>query len=341
MSHEPDRPDRMTEEMRGPLFVVGMPRSGTKLLRDLLNQHTRVGIPPIETQFFPHAIERLGTRPEFDDQDLSLLRGIVEDSTFFWNMTKEGREYDTATLLAGLEASDWNSVARRLIYEGLPEDEEVEIWGDKTPAYLAHLPLLHRTFPTARFIHLVRDPRDRSLSVRRTWGKHVLRAADRWATNVMAARRFVENEVDVELLEVRYEDLLDEPEKSLRRIAGFLSIEFEQEMLTLHSPSETYGDASGRAKIVQGNTGKFQSGLEESEVQRIEEIAWSGLQAFGYEVQHAEGPRPISKGERLRGRVLDAFRVARFHVAEKGLVRGAKYLARLLRADTWGRYTAG
>lgn len=341
MSHGTAVRDPMTNERHGPFFLVGMSRSGTKLLRDLLNQHPRVGIPRIETQFLPRAIEHLGTGPEFHDRDLSILRSIVEDSTFFWNLTKQGREYDTAKLLRDLENPDWTSVTRRLILAGLPDGEDVEIWGDKTPAYLAHLPLLHEAFPPARFIHLVRDPRDRSLSVRRTWGKDILRAADRWKTNVMQARRFAENHDDVNLFEVRYEDLLDEPEGTLRRVCEFLSVRFEDRMLTLDSPSEAYGDASGRSEIVQGNTEKFRSQLTDSEVRRIEEITWSGLRAFGYEISHATGAASISGGERLKGRIFDACQVVQFHLSEKGVVDGTKYLARLLRSDTWGRYGNG
>lgn len=340
ISRETGRHDRTTEGRPGPVFLVGMSRSGTKLLRDLLNQHPRVGIPRVETHFLPNAIKQLGTRPEFDHRDLSVLRSIVEASPFYWNVTTRRGEYDTTKLLSDLESPDWTTVFRRLVLGGLTEYKDVEIWGDKTPAYLANLPLLHRTFPSGSFIHLVRDPRDRSLSVRRTWGKDVLRAAYRWETNVMEARRFARDEHDADLLEVRYEDLLNEPEKSLRKVANFLSIEFEQEMLTLESPSETYGDASGRSDIVQGNTGKFLSGLSESEVRRIEQIAWSGLRAFGYDVLHATGPEPISGSEHLRGRVFDAFKVVRFHLAEKGIVKGARYLARLISADTWGRYDA-
>lgn len=338
MSHETCRRERMTEERRGPLFMVGMPRSGTKLLRDLLNQHPRVGIPRSETQFLPRAIERLGTRPEFGDRDLSLLRGIVENSTFVWNLREQGREYDAGKLLVDLDTPDWTSVARRLIVGGLSQGEDAEIWGDKTPAYLPHIPLLHQTFPSARFIHLVRDPRDRSLSVRRTWGKDILRAADRWEANVMRAHRIAEYHEDVDLLEVRYEDLLDKPEGTLRTVCDFLSLRFDQRMLTLDSPSEAHGDASGRSEIVQGNAGKFRSGLTALEIRRIEEITWCGLRVFGYNVLYATGGEPISGGERRKGRIRDAGQVVRFHLAEKGLVDGTRYLLRLLRADTWRRY---
>jgi hypothetical protein len=49
---------------RGPLFVVGMSWSGTKLLRDLLNQHPQIGIPPSESRFLPAVIERFGSIPD-------------------------------------------------------------------------------------------------------------------------------------------------------------------------------------------------------------------------------------------------------------------------------------
>lgn len=341
ISRQGNRPDEASGAWRGPLFIVGMSRSGTKLLRDLLNQHSRVGIPRVETQFLPRAIERLGLRPQFDDEDLSVLQEIVEESPFYWNVKKRARDFEAGRLLSELEVRSWITVTRRLIKGSLPGDKAVRIWGDKTPAYLAHLRLLHRAYPSARFIHLVRDPRDRSLSVRRTWGKDILRAAARWKKNVTRAHRFAENHAEVDLLELRYEDLLQTPEESMREVCEFLSVSFEKTMLSLDSAPEEHGDASGETEIVQDNIGKYRSGLTAEEVRRIEEIAWAGIRLFGYDVVEAEGARSMTDGERLTARIHDAYRVACFHLMEKGIVDGVRYLARLTRTDTWGRYGGG
>jgi len=54
----------------GPLFIIGMPRSGTKLLRDLMNQNPKIGIPAAETHFIPFMIKKFGDPPNFYEDSL-------------------------------------------------------------------------------------------------------------------------------------------------------------------------------------------------------------------------------------------------------------------------------
>ena len=63
------------------------------------------------------------------------------------------------------------------------------VWGDKSPNYRAHLPLLRQLWPEARFIHIIRDARDVCLSSHKAWKKAVLRNAQRWTDEVRACRR--------------------------------------------------------------------------------------------------------------------------------------------------------
>ncbi len=55
------------ERFAGPVFIIGMPRSGKKLLRDLLNQNSKIGIPIYEASCIPHMVDRFGDPPGFGD----------------------------------------------------------------------------------------------------------------------------------------------------------------------------------------------------------------------------------------------------------------------------------
>ena len=50
------------------------------------------------------------------------------------------------------------------VFEAYAAERGKRRWGDKTPLYMQHLPLLERLFPSARFVHLIRDGRDAALS---------------------------------------------------------------------------------------------------------------------------------------------------------------------------------
>jgi len=74
----------------GPIFIVGLSRSGTKLLRDLITQHPKIRMPPVETQFIPHFVEKYGNPPQF----LNGFRGFYAQllkTPFCWRMMKLGK----------------------------------------------------------------------------------------------------------------------------------------------------------------------------------------------------------------------------------------------------------
>lgn len=274
-----------TAQWAGPLFIIGMPRSGTKLLRGLLHQHPRVRVPTIETDFFPFLVRwvRERGRPESESAFVALfakLHGAPyfvnrpgDAPSFSW---REWREHcrgrcDAAGLFEGF-----------VRYETGASHETPYIWGDKSPGYMRHLSVLLAHFPQARVIHIVRDVRDYCLSIRKAWNKDIRRAAFCWGRDVAQAHRICQAHAD-RCIEVRYEDLVGAPEAQMRRITEFLQIEFVAAMTRLHRPVETHGDAAGREEVVGDNSQKFAARLRKREVLAVEELAWSAMQVYGYQ----------------------------------------------------------
>jgi sulfotransferase family protein len=260
----------------GPLFVVGMPRSGTKLIRDLLRGHSRIRIPPAETNFLPRWAEEwlrygnLSNRKNFSAFYRRSLR-----FPYFRYM----REHTTAPTIP---EDVWYSACGRFepanVFEalirydvGAPPRSDL-VWGDKSPDYIEHVDLLAGLFPSARVIHIVRDVRDCCLSLRETWGKSMIRGAQRWVDGVTKAHH------DAELLagrylEVRYEDLLSDPGRELRRCCDFLGLEFEPSMIRLRLASEDPGGGKGSRDVLSTNTRRFVHALDSRTKARIEAIA--------------------------------------------------------------------
>ncbi len=241
----------------GPLFVVGMPRSGTKLLRDLLNQHPRVAIPRVETEFLPDWHRRWASFGDLSDRErfLSFYEEATTSPYFTYMREDEGghanaqewfdacRGYGTAQVFEALLRLDTGTLGR----------DEV-IWGDKSPGYIRHLPLLEQLFSGARFIHIVRDVRDYVLSMQKAWGKHPLRATQRWVDGVSRAHATGGLLGSSRYLELRYEDLLSEPEAILRRVCDFLGVAFQPTMMELDRSTENLGDTRGATAIQRGNS---------------------------------------------------------------------------------------
>jgi len=153
----------------GPLFVVGLSRSGTTLLRNLLNSHPGISLLQAETHFIPLLINRFGLRPDFSDaRTQEALVRTLAGTLFFQHMTRrEGYLWHENDFRAVLHrATEWEPVIREIYRQFQPDGKDPDcIWGDKTPIYLGHLPLLKTLFPRSRFIHIIRDPRDRVIAL--------------------------------------------------------------------------------------------------------------------------------------------------------------------------------
>lgn len=333
-----DSQSMVSGRFSGPVFIVGMPRSGTKLLRDLLNRSPQIGIPDIETHFFPLFINRFGRNPEFECRAVfDEIFAAFQNTNFSWHMARQGKMLNADQLIrlcreewpAG-EPISWNMLIEALIRYYAPPGRSPEfIWGDKTPDYLTSIQILKQVFPRARFLHIIRDPRDYCLSVRKTWGKSVKRAAQRWQKMVTTARS-EGGAAGSDYLELKYESLLRDPSACLSEACRFLGCEFRSEMLRLLTPSEEYGDARGELGIVRNNQGKFRSELLHNEIQRIEEIVYPTMIEFGYEPECATNERRLSATHTKLLEIYDLYSLIRFYVRDKGFGDGLRY--------TWRAY---
>ena len=211
-------------------FVIGVGRSGTTLLRLMLDAHPELAIPP-ETRFVPRLIAA-ARPPEATADD------VVATLTAERNWADFGLEPDAVVERLRAAAEVTPAVAVRSFFEAYAARFDKERWGDKTPVYGRRMPMIWRAVPEVRFVHVVRDPRDVAVSWRRfrELRGDDPRTAEHWAQvwvqtiveTRMKARR-VPN-----YLEVRYEDLVSEPESTLRRVCEFIALPFSEEMLSYH-----------------------------------------------------------------------------------------------------------
>jgi Sulfotransferase family len=216
-------------QTNSPFFIVGSSRSGTTLLRLLLCGHSRLHIPP-ETWFIAPLVARFPLTGTFDTQQTRQVVEVMLAHPRWPDLDIPAEDLRAwAAALPAPTLADLIGLPYRhhLARAGKPR------FGDKTPPYIAIVPQLATLYPSARFIHLIRDGRDVAVSfidagfhgrayhgARFEWTRAV-RLGEAWR-RVMLADRFIE---------VRYEDLVRDPEAALRRICACLGEAFEPAML--------------------------------------------------------------------------------------------------------------
>ena len=304
---------------RGPLFIVGAPRSGTKLLRDLVKQHPAIGIPDYETEFLPRCLHL-----DFDlSQDFSRFYAWATRFMYFKYMAEEGRLIQERTWREASPTMDLRGVFEGLCRHDAQQPEGV--WGDKSPNYRNHLPELKRLFPEARFVHIVRDGRDVCLSSHKAWGKHILRNAQRWYDEVGACRQAGQS-LGEDYLEIRYEDLLADPERWLGAIAQHCGLAFDPAMLDPGRATENLGDTRGATGIVTDNSAKWKTRMEPKQLRRVEALCAPLLTELGYPLANPGVRHQRARaGEMMAWRLRDGAHLLRFRVKEWGWRDAVRY----------------
>jgi hypothetical protein len=109
-----------------------------------------------------------------------------------------------------------------------------DVCGDKTPSCGTHIHIVNRMFPNCRFLHIIRDGRDAALSPIQQWcgPDDFVSALRYWAETVTCTRKMLRMLPDSRYTELRFEDLVVNPDKELRRVTDFLGLEVEPGMLT-------------------------------------------------------------------------------------------------------------
>jgi hypothetical protein len=210
------------------------------------------------------------------------------------------------------------------------------IWGDKSPAYTKYLPLLKAHFPSAVFVHIIRDVRDHCLSCHHAWGLNMLRAAQRWVDTIQDAKAAAQHFPD-DYIEVHYESLLDDHEGQLRRICAFLNIPFDTSMLRLEKPVEPVGSAKGMETVLQNNKQKYKNLMNPRLQRKIEKIAGELLEHLGYSITFRCSPQRVPGSKMLLYRVTDRISMERKRLKTNGFIGtfklfiGFRKLGRFLR----------
>lgn len=211
-------------------FVVGVTRSGTTLLRLMLDAHPDMAIPP-ETHFVPALIKATRKRGVTCDEAHAIVTGHRQWGDFNLDQAELLKRY------CELDRIDPETTVRAF-FELYAERQGKPRWGDKTPNYVKRMKQIERWIPEARFVHMIRDGRDAALSR----FKRILKdpppmevVAERWVRKIEDARAVGSN---LHYMEIQYEELVRDTEPQLRRVAEFLGLPWDEGMLRYYERAE-------------------------------------------------------------------------------------------------------
>ena len=271
--------------MSGPLLVLGVSRSGTTLLRVILDRSPGIAIP--DESFFVPLLARRHGRTVDADRFLDDVGRIPTIRT--WGLRPEDIAPRVRTGIVVGEAIS-------AIFEAYAERAGKPRWGDKTPMYMRHLSLLDHLFPDAQYVHLVRDGRDAALSFlelpegtfTRTWAHPTTPAqfACLWRKEVSDARALGRRVGASRYHEVRYEDLVADPPGVVGEICAFAAIPFEADMLAYAGAVDVSGKPH-QQRLLRPPTAGVRSWHEDmpaTDVAAFEAVAGDVLRELGYEV---------------------------------------------------------
>lgn len=288
------------------IFIVGNSRSGTTMLGRVFDRHSQVHTFD-ELHFFEHQVDAKTIRDGSTwsvDRRIALLERLLTTEREYRHLfakVKKGQYKAQAEIILSLAKGE-DPIS---VYEAFLISESIEhgksIPCEQTPRYLFYVQEILDAFPDAIVVNMVRDPRDVLLSQKNKWRRRLIDSkrtplnetirawvnyhpyiiARLWVSAVRTARRF---EGEQRFISVRFEDLLLQPEASVRALCSFAGIAFEPNMLQVSQiGSSTEVDKSEEMGIDGSRSYVWRNGgLTDVELAICQSVAGKEMLKMGY-----------------------------------------------------------
>ena len=279
-----------------PVQIIGTQRSGSNLLRLMLNQ--------IEGVFAPHPPHIINTfyqllpgygDLEEDDNFMSLIDDVctlVELNPVPWenllsNRVEICKECKNRSL----------SEIFRIVYELNARRHKAHIWICKSMQNVKYLNYFELNGLKPKIIYLFRDGRDVALSFKKAivGPKHIFCIAKKWKEEQELSLKVIDEKDDTEAMFLSYESLVHEPEKQLHRVCKFLNIPYSKQVMNFYTSDESLRTANAgemwanlKSPIIKGNTNKFIREMNEDEIEMFEHEGRRVLNKLGYSLMHED-----------------------------------------------------
>lgn len=248
-----------------PILIGGQRRSGTTLMRSILDRHPDIASLP-ECHFFQH----------------------VDFRTFFKTLLADYHDV-FERLNVGQSEMDF-AVANFIdtLFGPRKFKEGAQRWLEKSPENIRRIDYLFRLFPDAQFIHMIRDPRDTLASMKQQaatykpyWAKFTAEVtAPEWVKCIESGQRWRDH--SQQYIEVRYEKLVADPKAELLRVLEFLNEPWNDGLLEAHGTTEGPKGGNDHRPVFSTSVSRWFQDLSPEELETIEIVAGETMRQFGY-----------------------------------------------------------
>lgn len=285
------------KEIIDPIFIVSSGRSGTTLLRGILNASEQIYIPH-ESDFLARAYPFFYAKNISKDDYEYIVRLFIKSSQnkgwgMDFNYIKNSLESDAPTSFSGVNESIYRAYLNKLKLSELQ-------WGIKHPVLIASIGKILKVFPSAKVIHIVRDGRDVSLSYQKVHQTAPQKFGPKGPVSsslywIDGLRRVSQHKTD-QVYEIRYEDLLNQPAQEIEKLCHFIGISWDKDLYENYQSSKNnkkllldqHKDTI-HAKVKQGidatNQHKFMLDMPKLHRFLFELIAFPYLSKYGYPIE--------------------------------------------------------
>jgi hypothetical protein len=311
-----------------PFFIVGNARSGTTLLRFMLSSHPRIYVPP-ETGFLPFL-----NAQTLADLTLAEVEGLLSRIGRL-NPKWKDTVPDSYAFYRSLPEPSLQHVLDSLFRIQIAGRQAAR-WGTQDPPYVRYIGEIDRIFPASQFVHLVRDGRDTTLSALKRWAGLRRPFLDsyylllNWSRQVEMGRAAASWLGPDRYAELRYEDLVQAPQRELERLCAFLGEDFNPSMLdhTVAARQEIQpgGPISLLEPVFGSSSQRWKDEMSVFQRKLADHLAGPTLVSSGYELGCAGPFSPVERA-RLYGlaakyRVSDVARRLLYRLGVLKLRRG-------------------
>lgn len=280
------------DRAKAPVFVLGSPRSGTTFLYNTILSSGNFAVYFAESNVFYQIA------PAFGDLRLRANRSQLLDawlqSDYFKRTGLQPDEIREKILSDCRNAGDF----LRIFMGRIAQNQGVERWAENTPNHLLQIPEIKATIPNALIVHIIRDGRDVAMSLNRlaeggpgrrfSWDKeHGLSVAGLYWEWIVRKGRKYGRRIGPDYLEIRYEDLVQRPQETLKVLGEFIHHDLDYERIqknaigAVKTPNSSFKDATRQEAF--NPIGRWK-GLSGPEAARLQALLRPLLQELGYEV---------------------------------------------------------
>jgi hypothetical protein len=286
----------LTDIYKLPIFfILGRHRSGTTLLRTLLDAHPNINIP-LETPFIFTLYPKYKNIKYWDDKQLLELYNDL--STYLnFEYLQINKEQLRSDLFTAERTNSFQNFVKIIYsnYSSIYKKEEITLLGDKNPLYAIYPDKLFRIFPDAKFIFLTRDYRDHIISIKKIdFEAHSIPLlAYKWR---LAAKKNLQlsKMYPKQFFHIRYEELVKHPEVQMQKICDFLGLPYSADILNFHQKKdkmiELYTEedldkyhSSLYKPIKSDKTGIWEKQLTKHQIKMADSVVGKYAEALGYQ----------------------------------------------------------